>query len=257
MPELAFIRLDPAELGRAADEIEHVAEEYRGLAEQAWRAAQGAPSYDGQFGPKVWAAGDEAHARLSRMAGDLTGLGQELIGIAEAFEAAEAESVLAMQALRLNAQAFMGAGLGSLLHSLYRPPHISQELWNMLPVEDRIAILLGLGLALDAPNAPDQVLFVTNPLRVRQNPGLNGEIRAYAIPGSQVTYTGLSRTVDGIQWYLVTYKDALKGGLVIGWVSSSTSPQADRVSALSPKRCRNSSTSTRTRNYWRAGGAAR
>ena len=215
---MSFIRLDPAELREAAGEITQVAQEYRGLAEQARQAAQNAPSYDGQFGPRVWPSGDEAHARLSRLAGDLTDLGEELTRIAAAFEAADAESALAFQALALNAQLLVAAGRGSLLYSLYRPPNISEELWNMLPVEDRIEILLGLDLAFVA-DASGGLLYVTNPLRIRRDPGLNGEIFAYATPGSQAIYTGERRSADGVEWYRVRY-EVSPGRWVTGWVRS-------------------------------------
>jgi len=218
---MGFIQVDPVELRQAAGEIEQVAEEYRGLAEHARRATQDAQSYDGQFGPQVWAVGDEAHARLSAQADRLAELSLELVGIAEAFESADAESLAALHAIALNSQMLVGAGLGNLIHSLFRPPHISEELWVMLPVEDRIAILQGLGFTffLTPFTDPGTVLYVTNPLRVRGEPGLNGEILAYATPGSQVTYTGVSRNADGVEWYQVRYLVPLTG-LVTGWVSS-------------------------------------
>jgi hypothetical protein len=62
-------------------------------------------------------------------------------------------------------------------------------------------------------------MHVLNPLRVRSAPGLNGEIRAYARPGSEVTYTGATQVADGVTWYQVSYQDRIMG-LVIGWVSS-------------------------------------
>ena len=57
---MSLIRVDPANLQAKARMMGEIAEGYRGLAQQALRATQGAPSYDGQFGPAVRAIGNEA-----------------------------------------------------------------------------------------------------------------------------------------------------------------------------------------------------
>lgn len=219
---MSIIRVNPAELAEAASEIERVAEGFRGLAEQALRAAQDAPSYDGQFGPQVRVVGDEAHARLMGMAGQLSEFNLKLAQIAEAFEAADAQAVGGLLALASSLQTLLGFSLSGLTLTLLRPAHISEAVWNALPLEDRLAILEELGLysSLGAGPTAGTVLNVLNPLRVRLEPGLNGEIGAYARPGSEVVHTGQSRTADGIEWYQVSYKDPISGLVVVGWVSS-------------------------------------
>ena len=62
-------------------------------------------------------------------------------------------------------------------------------------------------------------MHVVSPLNVRGDPGLHKETLAYARPGTEVTYTGSTRTVDGVVWYLVRFEDPLRG-TVFGWVSS-------------------------------------
>ena len=66
---MGLIRVNPDGLKQGASEIEQVAEAYRRLANRALRVGESAPSYDGQFGPQVQAAGDEANARLNGLAG--------------------------------------------------------------------------------------------------------------------------------------------------------------------------------------------
>jgi hypothetical protein len=126
-----------------------------------------------------------------------------------------------MLALGSSIHSLYGANLNGLLLSLLRPSHISEAVWKALPLEDRLAILEELGLysSLGAGPAAGTVLNVLNPLRVRRKPGPNGEIWAYATPGSEVTYNGRSQTIDGVEWYQVKYDDPLHG-LITGWVCS-------------------------------------
>jgi hypothetical protein len=218
---MGLIRVNPDNLQEAANEIERVADGFRGLAEQARRATQGAPSYDGQFGPQVRIVGDEAHDRLMGLAGRLAEFSHDLVRIAEAFGAADAAGLAGMLALGSSIHSLYGANLNGLLLSLLRPSHISEAVWKALPLEDRLAILEELGLysSLGAGPAAGTVLNVLNPLRVRRKPGPNGEIWAYATPGSEVTYNGRSQTIDGVEWYQVKYDDPLQG-LITGWVCS-------------------------------------
>ena len=215
---MSFIRVDPAGLRLAAIEVEQAAEKYRGLAERVLRVGQAAPSYDGQFGQPVREATEAGRGRLIQLADRLTEQSEQLVWIAKAFEEADAQTVAGLLAMGWNVQQLIGAGLTGLTLSALRPPHISEAVWNRLPLEDRLAILEDLGL-LSATSRAGKVMHVLNPLRIRREPGLNGEIRAYARPGSEVTHTGSTRTVDGVAWYQVSYQDPIMG-VVIGWVSS-------------------------------------
>jgi hypothetical protein len=47
------IRVDPAILRQAAQQLSGIAEHLCALASQAYQAALNAPSYNGQFGPKA------------------------------------------------------------------------------------------------------------------------------------------------------------------------------------------------------------
>jgi hypothetical protein len=216
---MSFIRVDPAELRLAAVEIEQAAESCRGLAERILRAGQVAPSYDGQFGRPVREATEAGHGRLIQLADRLTEQSEQLVWIAKAFEEADAQSVAGLLAMGWNVQQLVGAGLAGLTLFALRPPQIPEAVWNSLPLEDRLAILEDLGLLSATGQEAGKVMHVLNPLRVRFAPGLNGEIRAYARPGSEVTYTGATQVADGVTWYQVAYQDRILG-LVIGWVSS-------------------------------------
>jgi len=217
---MGLIRVNPDGLKQGASEIEQVAEAYRRLADRALRVGQSAPSYDGQFGPQVQVVGDEANARLNGLAGRLTELGQRLAQIAEAFETADAQAIAGLLGLAANLQSLLGSNLSGLTLSLLRPSHISEAVWNALPLEDRLAILEGLGIFVSgAGPAAGTVLHVLNPLKVRADAGVNADILAYARPGTEVTYTGGRRTADGVAWYEVNYQDPIMGS-VLGWVSS-------------------------------------
>jgi len=96
------IRVDPAELRRAALEIDEASQGFRGLGERALRATSDAPSYDGQFGPDVWGIGADAYARMSSRADRLSALSQELDRIAEAFAKADQQSLDGLAQLEQN-----------------------------------------------------------------------------------------------------------------------------------------------------------
>jgi len=93
------IRVDPSLLRQSAQELAQRAEEMRRLGDQVWLTAADAPSYDGQFGPKVRALADEGRAHLHAQAERLGALGEQLIARAEAFEAADLESQSAFRQL--------------------------------------------------------------------------------------------------------------------------------------------------------------
>ena len=84
------IRVDPAGLRAAAKDLLSNASNLRNLAEAVQRTAANAPSYDGQFGPKVRSLADQASAKLSADASRLEELSQSLVERAAAFESADA-----------------------------------------------------------------------------------------------------------------------------------------------------------------------
>lgn len=90
------IRVDAEKLRQKANELSAAAEHLTSLAEQVYVAAEGAPSYDGQFRPGVQAMGDEARDVLASKAARLETLSADLRARAEAFEAADREWQAAM-----------------------------------------------------------------------------------------------------------------------------------------------------------------
>lgn len=96
---MANIRVDPSILRRAAVELEAIAVRMRQVGREAMQVALDAPSYDGQFGPKVRTMGSEAEARLRAHADRLSVLSEDLHERAGAFEWAEEESRVAFQRL--------------------------------------------------------------------------------------------------------------------------------------------------------------
>ncbi len=62
------IRVDPAILRQAAQQLSGIADRLRALGSEAYQVTINAPSYEGQFGPKARAMGMEAEARLRAQA---------------------------------------------------------------------------------------------------------------------------------------------------------------------------------------------
>ena len=93
------IRVDPANLRQAAQQLSGIADRLRALGSEAHQATFSAPSYDGQFGPKARAMGMEAEARLRAQADRFTSLSEELEARAAAFEAVDQETLTAFERL--------------------------------------------------------------------------------------------------------------------------------------------------------------
>ena len=68
------IRVDPANLRQAAQQLSGIADRLRALGSEAYQITLDAPSYEGQFGPKARAMGMEAEARLRAQADRFTAL---------------------------------------------------------------------------------------------------------------------------------------------------------------------------------------
>ncbi len=96
---MTLIRVDPTHLRETSDRLTSLAERLNQLARDALENAEAAPSYDGQFGPRVRALGAEAFAHLSARADRLDELASELAQIAEVFRQADLQTAASMAGL--------------------------------------------------------------------------------------------------------------------------------------------------------------
>ena len=87
------IRVDPAALKSNAKQIVTVSTAVQKAGDLTWRSASDAPSYDGQFGPKVRAMGQAALTRARKHSGSTQTLSDSLNRRADAFEAADSVAV--------------------------------------------------------------------------------------------------------------------------------------------------------------------
>ncbi|HPC05757.1 MAG TPA: hypothetical protein PLI60_03475, partial [Anaerolineaceae bacterium] len=90
---MAKILVNPASLKSSAKQISTVSTLIQKAGESAWRSATGAPSYDGQFGPKVRAIAQAALARAKKQFASTKTLSTSLTKRATAFEAADTAAV--------------------------------------------------------------------------------------------------------------------------------------------------------------------
>ena len=111
---MTYIRVDPPSLRQQAKELEQHAEQLHQLAERVLASAEVAPSYDGQFGPKVRGLAAQAHAELSRRAANLQEFAEQLGVIAGRFEQADLESVAGMEGLAVRMQGWAERSEGVL-----------------------------------------------------------------------------------------------------------------------------------------------
>lgn len=86
---MTLIHVDVAELRQKADQLSAAADRLRQLAGQANASGHAAPGYDGQFGPKARAMGDEARSVLTNRADRAEALSADLRARADAFEQAD------------------------------------------------------------------------------------------------------------------------------------------------------------------------
>ena len=85
----------------------------RDLAGRVMDSAERAPSYDGQFGPKVRALAAEAQARFSQQANRLEDHAEELDRVAGRFEAAELETIQGLAFLEVQCRSLLERIFGS------------------------------------------------------------------------------------------------------------------------------------------------
>ncbi len=83
------IRVDIPLLRAQAQQMSEAAAELSAIANRLLSATANAPSYDGQFGPRVAALGPEAHAHLQQLANELAEEAEQLRAKADAFDAAD------------------------------------------------------------------------------------------------------------------------------------------------------------------------
>ena len=73
-----IIQVDPSLLQSNAHQIQGIGGKISSLVKDLMSVTEGAPSYDGQFGPKVAAIGNEANARGRTLSNALSSLGEKL-----------------------------------------------------------------------------------------------------------------------------------------------------------------------------------
>jgi len=93
------IRVDPKELRASAERMSALAEKLAGMEDQALSSGANAPSYDGQFGPKVNALGTETAGQMHTTISRLKASASQLQAIAQLFEDADAETLEAIQGI--------------------------------------------------------------------------------------------------------------------------------------------------------------
>lgn len=96
---MAKILVNPPSLLTIANTITTtIASSVQKAGDMAWRSASGAPSYDGQFGPKVRALGQAALSRAKKQSASTNLLSGSLSKRAKAFQAADSAAVKGVQA---------------------------------------------------------------------------------------------------------------------------------------------------------------
>ncbi|HPC05755.1 MAG TPA: hypothetical protein PLI60_03465 [Anaerolineaceae bacterium] len=131
---MAKILVNPASLKSSAKQISSVSTLIQKAGETAWRSASGAPSYDGQFGPKVRAIAQAALARAKKQSASTKTLSSSLTKRATAFERADSAAVKGISTFIGNSKS---ANPGLLkLHSF---------IGNVNNLLNKVKAILGLG----------------------------------------------------------------------------------------------------------------
>ena len=145
---MSTIRVDPATLNKAANDIACVAEQVLAAGNQIYQATQGRPSYEGQLGPPVASVGLEALARSRTLADRLLEHSAWLTARAGAFQAVDAASLQGLASIRQELLAWIHSQealpLGPLFFPIDEggrpPPGVSEEEWRRLTFAERIAL---------------------------------------------------------------------------------------------------------------------
>ncbi len=88
---MTLIKVDPSILQGSGQDIQGNGQNISSAGSSVLGAATGAPSYDGQFGPKVAAIGQEAYSRLGNSSDQLDNLGSRLSLKGAEFQAVDME----------------------------------------------------------------------------------------------------------------------------------------------------------------------
>lgn len=86
---MPVIRVDTDFLRRSSGSINHVGEDLHSVARGILQAIHAAPSYNGQFGPRVASMGAEGHSRASALGTGISSLSDQLRAKADAFQLAD------------------------------------------------------------------------------------------------------------------------------------------------------------------------
>jgi hypothetical protein len=90
---MTFIKVDSSLLQSSGQDLQNNARNISSLGGNVLGAAQGAPSYEGQFGPQVAGIGQEAFSRLGNSSNQLNDLGARLSLKGTEFQTADNESI--------------------------------------------------------------------------------------------------------------------------------------------------------------------
>jgi len=142
-----LILVDPPKLRQAGRAFKDLAERARRLGREVLQATQSAPSYDGDFGPRVRSGGVEVYAHYDSLARLAEEAAEFLLAKADEFEAADQAGEAAMAALAAQMrgwteafQALLGAGPPLVAAP---PPYAFRELsledFEAMTVDERIA----------------------------------------------------------------------------------------------------------------------
>jgi uncharacterized protein YukE len=93
------LRVDPQNLTDTAARLADRSRELQALTAEIHRTASDAPSYDGQFGPKVRGLANEGASQLGSQAKSLDDLAQQLAVIGQEFERVDSQSISGMSRL--------------------------------------------------------------------------------------------------------------------------------------------------------------
>jgi len=99
-----LIRVDPVILKQNSGSISGIGSSINSSGQGASGIAQGAPSYDGQFGPRVQAIGHEALARAQGLLNEMNSISSQLQSKAQAFDAADRAGAAGFTSINNGAQ---------------------------------------------------------------------------------------------------------------------------------------------------------
>ena len=107
------IRVDPPSLTENAEELASLAERLEALAREITEVADSAPSYDGQFGPKVRSMAIDAESQLGALSDHAGALSTMLQVKAEEFAAADLQSESGFAGLQQSLREWLQRAFGS------------------------------------------------------------------------------------------------------------------------------------------------